>query len=143
MAAGAASYAALLDGQCQDPTASGFPFQVSRCLASTGRRWSLGPCDRPMGCSRARRGCWSAELTPPVSKGFQPLGSAAGCYLLTPPPPPSFPFQTNRSRLCLLWPAAPAAGILEPDDILMRFDGVEVANDGTVPFRTGERIAFG
>jgi len=35
-----------------------------------------------------------------------------------------------------------AATALQPDDVLLAFDGVEIANDGTVPFRTGERIAF-
>lgn len=33
-------------------------------------------------------------------------------------------------------------GILNPGDVLMRFDGVELANDGTVPFRVNERISF-
>jgi S1-C subfamily serine protease len=39
-------------------------------------------------------------------------------------------------------PISLAAGVLHPGDILMRFDGVQVASDGTVPFRSGERIAF-
>lgn len=39
-------------------------------------------------------------------------------------------------------PISHAAGILQSGDILMRFDGVQVASDGTVPFRSGERIAF-
>mmetsp|Transcript_5450 Transcript_5450/g.13818 ORF Transcript_5450/g.13818 Transcript_5450/m.13818 type:complete len:426 (-) Transcript_5450:12-1289(-) len=39
-------------------------------------------------------------------------------------------------------PCAAAASVLKPDDIIMRFDGIQVTNDGTVPFRTGERIAF-
>jgi len=39
-------------------------------------------------------------------------------------------------------PCATAAKVLKPDDIVMRFDGIQVTNDGTVPFRTGERIAF-
>jgi len=33
-------------------------------------------------------------------------------------------------------------GILKPGDVLMKFDGVELANDGTVPFRVNERISF-
>jgi S1-C subfamily serine protease len=40
-------------------------------------------------------------------------------------------------------PTAAAAGVLRPDDVITAFDGVPVANDGTVLFRTGERIAFG
>ena len=39
-------------------------------------------------------------------------------------------------------PISHASGILKPGDILMKFDGVQVASDGTVPFRAGERIAF-
>jgi S1-C subfamily serine protease len=39
-------------------------------------------------------------------------------------------------------PTGDAAGRLQVGDILMSFDGIEVANDGTVPFRSGERIAF-
>ena len=32
-------------------------------------------------------------------------------------------------------PQAPAHGKLQRDDVLMRFDGVQIANDGTVSFR--------
>ncbi|KAK9820002.1 hypothetical protein WJX72_005011 [[Myrmecia] bisecta] len=39
-------------------------------------------------------------------------------------------------------PTSNAAKLLKPDDVIMRFDGVQVACDGTVPFRSGERIAF-
>ena len=39
-------------------------------------------------------------------------------------------------------PTSPAFTVLKPDDVLMKFDGVEISSDGTVPFRTGERIAF-
>lgn len=39
-------------------------------------------------------------------------------------------------------PISQAAEVLRPGDIIMRFDGIQVACDGTVPFRTGERIAF-
>ncbi|GAB4817615.1 hypothetical protein N2152v2_004661 [Parachlorella kessleri] len=42
-----------------------------------------------------------------------------------------------------VYPCSHAYGRLLPGDILMSFDGVQVACDGTVPFRTGERIAFG
>ena len=34
-------------------------------------------------------------------------------------------------------PTAPAAGLVRADDILMSFDGVQIANDATVPFRWG------
>ncbi|KXZ44654.1 hypothetical protein GPECTOR_64g148 [Gonium pectorale] len=39
-------------------------------------------------------------------------------------------------------PSSAVAGVLRPDDVLLSFDGTPISNDGTVPFRTGERIAF-
>lgn len=32
-------------------------------------------------------------------------------------------------------PTTPAAKLLKPDDVILRFDGVQLACDGTVPFR--------
>ena len=37
---------------------------------------------------------------------------------------------------------SPSYGQLQDKDVLLEFDGVPVAPDGTVPFRTGERIGF-
>jgi hypothetical protein len=39
-------------------------------------------------------------------------------------------------------PTAAAAGLLKPGDVLLSFDGVPLANDGSVPFRARERIFF-
>ncbi|GLI60058.1 hypothetical protein VaNZ11_001910 [Volvox africanus] len=39
-------------------------------------------------------------------------------------------------------PTSTAGQLLQPDDVLLSFDGTPISNDGTVPFRTGERIAF-
>nr|CAB3448146.1 unnamed protein product [Digitaria exilis] len=39
-------------------------------------------------------------------------------------------------------PTAPESGCLQPSDIILSFDGVDIASDGTVPFRHGERIGF-
>lgn len=39
-------------------------------------------------------------------------------------------------------PTYETAKHLRPDDIIMKFDGIQVASDGTVPFREKERIAF-
>ncbi|KAA6422597.1 MAG: protease Do-like 9-like [Trebouxia sp. A1-2] len=39
-------------------------------------------------------------------------------------------------------PTAPVSKSLKKGDILLSFDGVDIANDGTVPFRSGERISF-
>ncbi len=37
-------------------------------------------------------------------------------------------------------PTSPAAGVLAAGDIVMRFDGMQVACDGTVPFRCGPTL---
>lgn len=39
-------------------------------------------------------------------------------------------------------PTSPASAVLRQGTILMSFEGVDIANDGTVPFRSGERIMF-
>lgn len=39
-------------------------------------------------------------------------------------------------------PTAPVNQVLGTGDILLAFDGTDIANDGTVPFRSGERISF-
>jgi len=39
-------------------------------------------------------------------------------------------------------PTGAAASVLARGDVLLEFEGQAVAVDGTVPFRTGERIAF-
>jgi len=40
-------------------------------------------------------------------------------------------------------PTCRLAGMLMPNDVLLAFQGTNISNDGTVPFRRGERIAFG
>ncbi|CAO2818243.1 unnamed protein product [Amaranthus hypochondriacus] len=37
---------------------------------------------------------------------------------------------------------APESEILHPSDVILSFDGVDIGNDGTVPFRQRERISF-
>uniref|UniRef100_A0A1D1XH48 Protease Do-like 9 n=1 Tax=Anthurium amnicola TaxID=1678845 RepID=A0A1D1XH48_9ARAE len=39
-------------------------------------------------------------------------------------------------------PTGPEFQFLKPSDIILSFDGIDIANDGTVPFRHGERIGF-
>ncbi|KAL8143915.1 hypothetical protein V2J09_016947 [Rumex salicifolius] len=39
-------------------------------------------------------------------------------------------------------PTTPESSVLQPSDVILSFDGVDIANDGTVPFRHGERIGF-
>ncbi|GIL64530.1 hypothetical protein Vafri_18424 [Volvox africanus] len=39
-------------------------------------------------------------------------------------------------------PTSAVSEVLRQNDVLMSFDGVGIANDGTVPFRSGERISF-
>lgn len=45
-------------------------------------------------------------------------------------------------RIKRIEPTAPESNVLCPSDVILSFDGVNVANDGTVPFRHGERIGF-
>ncbi|WOH05265.1 hypothetical protein DCAR_0624679 [Daucus carota subsp. sativus] len=45
-------------------------------------------------------------------------------------------------RIKRIDPSAPESQVLKPSDIILSFDGVDIANDGTVPFRHGERIGF-
>lgn len=39
-------------------------------------------------------------------------------------------------------PSSAAAALLQRNDVLLSFDGTDIAYDGSVPFRTGERISF-
>lgn len=39
-------------------------------------------------------------------------------------------------------PTSSESQVLKPSDVILSFDGVNIANDGTVKFRHGERIAF-
>ncbi|KAF3437081.1 hypothetical protein FNV43_RR19834 [Rhamnella rubrinervis] len=45
-------------------------------------------------------------------------------------------------RIRRIDPTAPESQVLKPSDVILSFDGVDIANDGTVPFRHGERIGF-
>lgn len=45
-------------------------------------------------------------------------------------------------RIRRVEPTAPASKSLQASDILLSFDDIDIANDGTVPFRHGERIGF-
>ncbi|PKA52661.1 Protease Do-like 9 [Apostasia shenzhenica] len=45
-------------------------------------------------------------------------------------------------RIRKVEPTAPESKFLKPSDIILSFDGINIANDGTVPFRHGERIGF-
>ena len=40
-------------------------------------------------------------------------------------------------------PTSQTKDVIEAGDVVLKFDGVDVAGDGTVAFRTGERISFG
>ncbi len=42
-----------------------------------------------------------------------------------------------------IYPDSPAEGILEGGDVILRIDGRDVGNDGTIEFRPGERTFFG
>ncbi|XP_050382708.1 protease Do-like 9 [Argentina anserina] len=45
-------------------------------------------------------------------------------------------------RIKRMEPTSPECHVLKPSDVILSFDGVNIANDGTVPFRHGERIGF-
>ncbi|EEF44918.1 protease Do-like 9 [Ricinus communis] len=45
-------------------------------------------------------------------------------------------------RIRRIEPTAPESNLLKPSDVILSFDGVKIANDGTIPFRHGERISF-
>lgn len=45
-------------------------------------------------------------------------------------------------RIKRIEPTAPEFQFLKASDIILSFDGIDIANDGTVPFRHGERIGF-
>ncbi|KAF5200254.1 protease Do-like [Thalictrum thalictroides] len=45
-------------------------------------------------------------------------------------------------RIRRVEPTGPEFQVLMPSDIILSFDGIDIANDGTVPFRHGERIGF-
>ena len=42
-----------------------------------------------------------------------------------------------------IWPTSPVSKEVRPDDIIMRFDGVDIACDGTVPFRCDYMCCYG
>nr|DAD34649.1 TPA_asm: hypothetical protein HUJ06_005289 [Nelumbo nucifera] len=45
-------------------------------------------------------------------------------------------------RVRRIEPTSPLSQVLKPSDVILSFDGIDVANDETVPFRHGERIGF-
>ncbi|KAH1131250.1 hypothetical protein J1N35_002628 [Gossypium stocksii] len=45
-------------------------------------------------------------------------------------------------RICRVDPTAPEYGVLKSSDIVLSFDGVDIANDGMVPLRHGQCIGF-
>nr|GMC67259.1 protease Do-like 9 [Ipomoea batatas] len=45
-------------------------------------------------------------------------------------------------RIRRVEPTASEYNLLKPSDVILSFDGVDISNDGTVPFMDGERIGF-
>ncbi|GAA0184038.1 hypothetical protein LIER_31350 [Lithospermum erythrorhizon] len=45
-------------------------------------------------------------------------------------------------RIRRIEPTSPESHVLKSNDVILSFDGVDIANDGTVPFRHGERMGF-
>ncbi|KAI9078720.1 hypothetical protein K1719_039307 [Acacia pycnantha] len=50
--------------------------------------------------------------------------------------------QQKGVRIRRIEPTAPEYHVLKSSDVILSFDGINIANDGTVPFRQGERICF-
>lgn len=50
--------------------------------------------------------------------------------------------RVNRQACRQVEPTCPTFTQLKQWDILLSFDGVRIANDGSVAFRSGERISF-
>ncbi|CAB1117253.1 unnamed protein product [Ectocarpus sp. CCAP 1310/34] len=51
------------------------------------------------------------------------------------------PQQTGVMVTCVQ-PTYPAVNVLRKGDVIMKVDGIRVANDGSIPFRAGERVAL-
>lgn len=86
-------------------------------------------------------------LPPPSSSSSADASSSAEAAASTdtqqqlpPPDPPAEDF--SGVLITTVQPTAAARGILQPGDVLLSFDGIALANDGTVPFRARERIFF-
>jgi hypothetical protein len=71
--------------------------------------------------------------------GAAAASSPAGATAAPPPPPTE---DLSGVLITTVQPTAASRGILHPGDVLLSFDGVPIANDGTVPFRARERIFF-
>ena len=56
-----------------------------------------------------------------------------------------FAFSKNETGVLVnrIYPDSPAKKILLPGDIIIKINGTDIANDGTVEFRKGERTFFG
>merc|ERR1712166_30044 len=50
--------------------------------------------------------------------------------------------KTSGIRIKRVNTTSPMAEVLKPDDVLLEFDSVKISNDGSIPFRKGERISF-
>jgi hypothetical protein len=59
-----------------------------------------------------------------------------------PAPPPAPDADLSGVLITTVQPTSAAHGLLKPGDVLLSFDGVPLANDGSVPFRARERIFF-
>ena len=70
--------------------------------------------------------------------------SSPGSSSLLPPSSPSRPSSNllNGVYVRKVEPTAPAAAVVKAGDVLLAFDGVAIGVDGTVPFRSGERISY-
>lgn len=61
---------------------------------------------------------------------------------MAPPPAPLPRLSLTSLPVCFMQPTYPAMKILRRGDVIMKVDGIRVANDGSIPFRSGERVAL-
>lgn len=81
----------------------------------------------------------AAALTLPL---LLPTSTLLVALLTLPPVSPAAAAAGPGVLVRRINPTSFAAGVIQRDDVLMAFDGQAIACDGTVPFRTGERISF-
>lgn len=75
------------------------------------------------------------------------ISSSSEATKWNPPPPPPFrrplpPSPPPSRRVLFVQPTYPASKVLRRGDVIMKVDGIRVSNDGSIPFRAGERVAL-
>ncbi len=97
----------------------------------------------PVGAQPSKVPCLPLTLgLGPKHLGCAPAPRRVCAHLLTCCACPAAQAGQKGVRVRRVEPTAPVNQVLGTGDILLAFDGTDIANDGTVPFRSGERISF-